>query len=499
MSILSWNCQGAGNTETGRRLREMQRTFFPDFLFLMETKQKKKYVTRSQDSLGYDNCFMVDPVGLSGGLAVFWKNCYKVEVLSADNRIIDLKVNIGSMMFFLTCVYGDPVRALRQLVWEQLSGIGIGRNEAWVVLGDFNELMTNTEKMGGPLRNESSFWDFRNMAHNCKLAEIRSSGNWFSWAGWRDKIWIQCRLDRSFGNDEWFQLFPRAHMEYLDMWASDHRPILITFASEQSVNAKGRFCFDKRWLSKPGIVDVVKRGWCGGQQDIEISLAERIGRCRSELSRWKRSSNTNSEIRMVKLKETLEKEVSKMHPDPNVMQRTKTELAFAYKEEEIFWKHCSREQWLNTGERNTRYFHNCVKSRKVKNRILMLVDEEGDEQFSEGSKGQIAINYFRELFSSSKPQNLDSLLDGFEARLTPSMNEALTAPVLESEIKKAVFSIKGSRAPGADGFTSDFYQHFWSIVGPSVTAEIQKFFSSSSFPIEWNYTQICLIPKVKNP
>ncbi|CAD5330779.1 unnamed protein product [Arabidopsis thaliana] len=175
--------------------------------------------------------------------------------------------------------------------------------------------------MGGPLRNESSFWDFRNMAHNCKLAEIRSSGNWFSWAGWRDKIWIQCRLDRSFGNDEWFQLFPRAHMEYLDMWASDHRPILITFASEQSVNAKGRFCFDKRWLSKPGIVDVVKRGWCGGQQDIEISLAERIGRCRSELSRWKRSSNTNSEIRMVKLKETLEKEVSKMHPDPNLLKK----------------------------------------------------------------------------------------------------------------------------------------------------------------------------------
>lgn len=88
------------------------------------------------------------------------------------------------------------------------------------------------KKSGGAVRNESSFWDFRNMAQNCKLKEIRFSGNSLSWGGWREMVWVQCTLDVSFGNNEWFTLFPRVKMEYLDMFASDHRPIRICFPHE---------------------------------------------------------------------------------------------------------------------------------------------------------------------------------------------------------------------------------------------------------------------------
>lgn len=49
---------------------------------------------------------MVKPIGLSGSLAFFWKNCYKVEVVFADKRIIDLKMKMETMMFFLTYAFG---------------------------------------------------------------------------------------------------------------------------------------------------------------------------------------------------------------------------------------------------------------------------------------------------------------------------------------------------------------------------------------------------------
>lgn len=45
--------------------------YFPDLFFLMETKQRKEYVTSFQNSLGYNNNFMVKPIGLSGDLAGF--------------------------------------------------------------------------------------------------------------------------------------------------------------------------------------------------------------------------------------------------------------------------------------------------------------------------------------------------------------------------------------------------------------------------------------------
>ena len=285
MSIMSWNCQGAGSDETVQRLREMRKDHFPDFLFLSETKQKRAYMVGLQKEYGYDEVLTVEPVGLSGGLAVFWKQCYGVEVLTADKRIIDLRVKIGSLTFFLSCIYGDPVRARRNLVWDRITSIGASRDEAWILVGDFNELLNANEKVGGPTREESTFWDFRNMVDNCRIKEIRSSGNWLSWTGWRDRIWVQCRLDRSFGNDEWYRIFPRAHMEYCDMRASDHRPILISFVWEERVTGRGRFVFDKRMLSQAGVADIVKLGWGEDQSEVNTPLVERIRRCRFELSK----------------------------------------------------------------------------------------------------------------------------------------------------------------------------------------------------------------------
>lgn len=201
-------------------------------------------------------------------------------------------------------------------MWECLTDIAITRDEAWFLVGDFNELMNNGEKLGGTTRNASTFSDFRNMAENCKIKEIKSSGNWFSWAGWRDNIWIQCHLDRSFANDGWFKLFLSAKMQYLEMLASDHKPIKITFNLEIAEPSYGRFYFDKRMLKKGGIEDVVKRSWCG-ENSASMST---INRCRRELSRWKKSMNLNSRNRIQHLQYRLEAEISKCFPSRRSMQ-----------------------------------------------------------------------------------------------------------------------------------------------------------------------------------
>ncbi|EFH70166.1 predicted protein [Arabidopsis lyrata subsp. lyrata] len=108
--------------------------------------------------MGYKNAHIVDPEGLSGGLALFWKDSYNVEILFSDSRIIDAKVKLGSLIFYISCVYGDPVAHLRQIVWDKLIDISVLRNDPWLVLGDLNEIMNNSEKLGGPARVESSFY-----------------------------------------------------------------------------------------------------------------------------------------------------------------------------------------------------------------------------------------------------------------------------------------------------------------------------------------------------
>lgn len=89
----------------------------------------------------------------------------------------------------------------------------------------------------------------------------------------------------------------------------------------------------------------------------------------------------------------------------------------------------------------------------MKNKISSLMDHNGLEHFPEDEKGAIAVKYFEDLFRSSSPANASELLEGFSPTFTARMNQHLTDPVSDNEIKKAVKAVKSDSAPRADGMT----------------------------------------------
>ncbi|KAL1209991.1 hypothetical protein V5N11_020552 [Cardamine amara subsp. amara] len=291
----------------------MRREHFLDFLFLLETKNSSHYVLKMQRSLGYDMVQLVEPERLSDGLALFWKSSYEVEVLRAEKRIIDVKVKLRAICFFISFGYGEPARHLRQGVWDSLTEIGSTRLEAWLVVGDLNEQMDNSKKLGGPTRDDADFIPFRNMIIDCGLKEIPSSENRISWVGTRNNEYIQCCLDRALGNSDSFNLFPRGHTEYLERIDSDHRPILTRFTNE-NMSRQRRFMFDKRWTSKPEVEVLIRESWNSGNREDSLTLFESIVDVRRTLSKWKRKTNTNSKKNITNLRDKLEAERNKLVP-----------------------------------------------------------------------------------------------------------------------------------------------------------------------------------------
>ncbi|XP_043697269.1 uncharacterized protein LOC122648066 [Telopea speciosissima] len=64
------------------------------------------------------------------------------------------------------------------------------------------------------------------------------------------------------------------------------------------------------------------------------------------------------------------------------------------------------------------------------------------------------------------------------------------------EVKRVVFSLKSSKAPGPDGFGAGFYKHSWEVIGEELTHAVQWFFVNSFMPRSINATFITLVLKL---
>lgn len=52
----------------------------PDVLFLMETKFRRDKMSILRFKMGFDNLFVVDCMGCSGGLALLWNEDVNLEI-----------------------------------------------------------------------------------------------------------------------------------------------------------------------------------------------------------------------------------------------------------------------------------------------------------------------------------------------------------------------------------------------------------------------------------
>lgn len=95
----------------------------------------------------------------------------------ADKNLFDMFVQFGNVSFFVSCVYGNHVIKTMSIVWERLTRIGVNRSVSQCILGDFNEILHNGEKIGGP---DGTFVPFNDLIRDCKLTELSITCNGFT-------------------------------------------------------------------------------------------------------------------------------------------------------------------------------------------------------------------------------------------------------------------------------------------------------------------------------
>lgn len=253
MKLLSWNCQGLGNPLTVRSLKALVAKERPDILFLMETKNQEVVVQRVRKRLNYPNSVVQNPVGIAGGIALFWNDQFTIMLDRSVQEFIDVictDLMSGSQMR-LIYIHAPANLQQRHIFWVDLRFICAINTLPWICIGDFNEVL-------------------------------------YPWTNQRlgDEL-IRERLDRALCNLEWRLNFPEAEVFALPALGSDHSPLLLNTVPSQCRRHRP-FIFESFWLQDPDCRDIVARSWNSGQQH-NTTLPSRLKVVTSALARWSRS------------------------------------------------------------------------------------------------------------------------------------------------------------------------------------------------------------------
>jgi hypothetical protein len=194
-------------------------------VFLSETRQQKDRVSNIRVRLQLSNCFIMDGQGKDGGLALYWSDLIKVDILLYDMHHIDTLIWDGNhhAAWRGTFIYGEPRAQDRHIMWELIRRIKPRSQAPWVMIGDFNEALWQSEHFSSTKRSEPHMRDFREILAHCDLHDLSYMGQPWTFsnkqaAGKNVKV----KLDRAVASPSWMSWFPTASLRHISSSRFDH-------------------------------------------------------------------------------------------------------------------------------------------------------------------------------------------------------------------------------------------------------------------------------------
>ncbi|KAM0955247.1 hypothetical protein EV1_023409 [Malus domestica] len=459
MKLLAWNCQGIGGDLTVDNLLEQNRIHTPDIVILLETKNKSSRYSFLKNKMNLEFMHAVEPRGIGRGLCVLWRHASQVVWIKSRDFMIEAEIwdDCKQCAWHLCAIYASTDEKKRRDQWMSLSQRISRAGERCLLIGDFNDILSNDEKEGGKYRSVASLRDFREFVARNELMDLGYEGYPFTWRNNRESGPIQQRLDRGLASLGWQNTYPDTKIRHMMLEGSDHAMLGLTTEKARIWKGK-RFMYEERWSKQPECRDLVEREWQAKYNGSRgYRLSEKLKSLGRSLKVWYKGRARNSKQAIDRLKGELRSAYMSNNFATNEVKIKEKELRAAHKEEKRFWRTKSRVQWLNEGDKNTKFFHAQTMKRRRYNQIRGVEDADGIWREDQNEVASIAVGYFSNLFKSGQPCQLEHIVNCVEPRVSLTDNQMLSGLITDYEIQEAAFQIPATRAPGPDGFPGSFY------------------------------------------
>ncbi|KAL0804395.1 hypothetical protein Bca101_096885 [Brassica carinata] len=444
-----------------------------------------------------------------GKLWLIWKPSVQVNVIAKSLQMVTctVKLPFHSTEIEVSFVYGSNCRKERRLLWDELESASSSSQLCglpWIVLGDFNEIISPTEHSSADQFSSSrGMRDFRECLERSSLADLQFSGHNFTWTNHS----VSKKLDRILCNEDWVEQFSDSIGVFGKPGISDHSPCCV-FLDQLKPPQKRSFRFFAHLNDHPEFSALIKSTWnalpfYGSKQ---LCVSKKLKELKPIIRSFNKENFSNLEKRVDEAFSDLTncQSASLSSPCPVTAESEKIArlkwLTLA-RAEDKFLKQRSRIQWNVEGDANTPFYHRVIKARQNQNHIHLLTDEHGNIIDSlEGIK-QHAIDYYQSLLggvnalTTSAPSEIAAVL---QTKCSPSAVDALSAPFTDLDIQQAFLSLPKNKSPGPDGYPAEFFIGNWKSVGRDMIDAVQEFLSTGELLQQWNATILTLVPKKVN-
>ncbi|XP_074305241.1 uncharacterized protein LOC141640290 [Silene latifolia] len=182
-------------------------------------------------------------------------------------------------------------------------------------------------------------------------------------------------------NQDWIDHYPDMYANFLTEGSYDHTPYIVS--SSKITRGHISFKYINMWGRSGQFLPCVKKIWMTNiegtsmYQIIKKLKALKPGLRELNKDRFSDIENNNSLLQMYMHK--LQEELG-VNPNNQAMIR-----------------------WINEGDANTAFFHGAIKSRRMKNKVLMVEDVDGHACATTTEIRRAFLHYYNSLLGTSSP------------------------------------------------------------------------------------------------
>ncbi|KAL7254736.1 hypothetical protein ACSBR1_008973 [Camellia fascicularis] len=129
-------------------MHELIKSHKPAILILMETKIPYSSMGTFFNNMGFTAATIVDPIGRSGGIWLFWDTTQvTIRASHATNQVIQATIHKEDYEeWILSAVHASLNASQREELWDNLEETASSMGKPWLVVGDFNGFPNSNER-----------------------------------------------------------------------------------------------------------------------------------------------------------------------------------------------------------------------------------------------------------------------------------------------------------------------------------------------------------------